>query len=158
MTQPVNVTEKITGVVGLPGRLHETWTRLRAQSNVRWSELIAALNECQSIFDRIKPMLPTADARFTEAAWNGIAVDRWGASPTGGVVANIGAAAQAGQAVVTTWATTTRPAVLSKLYELDQTTGYVDTDYILTTSEWAAMHTDVDAFIAALEPVAERRA
>ena len=155
MAQPVNVTESIQSVVGLPGRLHRTWAGLRSQSNIRWSELFLALNECQSTFDRIKPMLPTADARFTSAAWDAIAVQRWGAAPNGGVVANIGAAAQAGQAVVTVFATTTRPAVLPKLYALDTTTGYIATDYILTAAEWSAMHTAVDAFIAALDPVAE---
>lgn len=155
MPRPANIKKDILSVVTKPGRLYTTWGRLRAQSNVRMSELVGALNDNQRVFDSVKPFLPTSDARYTVEKWDEVALAQWDAIPNGGVVAQIGVVQAAGQALTMAYATAVLPAVQPKQFTVDVTTGLIVTDYILSTAEWALMHTATDDFLAALEPVSE---
>ena len=156
MPRQVNKTRLINDVVGLPSQLYDTADRLATISNPRLSEVVTLLNKMQSVFDRIKPLLPPSNG-IAAADWDAVATSRDWVLPTGGVVSAILTAAAAGQSLAREYATRFQPAVAPRMFALDQATGQIadPRGLVLTTDDMDLIRSQVAAFRDALEPITE---
>lgn len=156
MPRPINITEKISGVVGLPAPLYAMADHIVTASNPRLQQVVDLINKSQNVFDRIKPLMPPQNG-IRASDWDAVALDRWGAIPTGGVVAAIQVAAIAGRAMVQAYATALQPALRPRLFQVDQESGIVPDAraLVLLTSDVDHIRAQVTAFRDAIEDISE---
>jgi len=156
MPRPINSRKKISEVVTIPGALYKSADDIAAASNPRMGEIVSLLASMQQAFDRIKPLMPPNNG-ITAADWDAVAAENWGATPNGGVIPTIQAAAVAGNALTLAYATEFHPMICSRLYAVDPTTGHIaePRSLVVSSPEMDTIRTQVENLRDALEPIAE---